>query len=90
MNVRGLSSPPQRPTHTVKAGDGWWQIANDNHVPLNDLLTANGATLNTVIHPGDRLFLPEGRVAGASVTTIRPLVSTPTAVPSAPGRLFKT
>ena len=46
-----------RDTHnyTVKSGDSWWKIANDHHMNMYALAQLNGATIQTVIHPGQVL-----------------------------------
>lgn len=41
--------------YKVKAGDGWYRIAKNLGVDVNELLKANNATLNTAIHPGQVL-----------------------------------
>lgn len=41
--------------YTVKKGDGWYKIAKNLGVNVNDLLKANNATLDTIIHPGQIL-----------------------------------
>lgn len=41
--------------YTVKKGDGWYKIAKNLGVNVNDLLKANNATLDTQIHPGQIL-----------------------------------
>lgn len=46
--------------HTVGDGDTWFGIAAEAGVPMSSLLDANGASVDTTIHPGDQLCLPEG------------------------------
>ena len=41
--------------YKVKTGDGWYRIAKNLGVDVNDLLKVNNATLKTVIHPGQIL-----------------------------------
>lgn len=48
---------PSSGTYTVKAGQGWWHVSRDTGVPMKTLLSANKATLSTVIHPGQKLKL---------------------------------
>ncbi|MEI7548316.1 MAG: peptidoglycan DD-metalloendopeptidase family protein, partial [Actinomycetota bacterium] len=55
-------------TYTVASGDSWGLIAGRSGVTLTALLVANGATIATVIHPGQVLCLR----AGAGTTTARP------------------
>ena len=48
---------PTSGTYTVKAGQGWWHVSRDTGVPVKTLLSANKATLSTVIHPDQKLKL---------------------------------
>lgn len=48
-------------TYTVQPGDSWWRIAEQqlgSGSRMGELAAANGADLDTVIHPGDVLVLP--------------------------------
>ena len=45
--------------YEVKKGDGWYKIAKNLGVNVNDLLKANNATIDTMIHPGQRLKNPK-------------------------------
>ena len=47
-------------TYTVRAGDGWFGIADRVGVPRGDLLAANDASPTDTLVPGDRLCLPGG------------------------------
>jgi LysM repeat protein len=38
--------------YIVKSGDGWYKIAKNTGINVNDLLKLNNANLNTAIHPG--------------------------------------
>lgn len=53
---------PDKDIYTVKSGDSLWQIAKNNNISLDQLLTYNKdklkGNLNTVIHPGDQLYVP--------------------------------
>ena len=46
-----------RDTHnyTVRRGDSWWKIATEHHMNMYALAQLNGATIQTVIHPGQVL-----------------------------------
>ncbi|MFN8022140.1 MAG: M23 family metallopeptidase [Acidimicrobiales bacterium] len=54
--------------HQVADGDTWFGIAGLAKVPMATLLDANGATVASVIHPGDQLCLPAGADPAASTT----------------------
>jgi hypothetical protein len=54
---KAVGAPPKS-TYTVVAGDGWFAIARKLGVPVKDLLAANGATKETMIHPGNVLRVP--------------------------------
>ena len=43
--------------HTVQSGDTMWQIALDHNIDLSDLLVHNNKTMNSIIHPGDVIYL---------------------------------
>jgi cell wall-associated NlpC family hydrolase len=49
-------------TYTVRPGDALGLIAARHDVSLSALLAANNLTVNSVIHPGQRLTLPAGAV----------------------------
>lgn len=44
-------------TYTVLPGQGWYAVSRATGVPVAQLLSLNGATLTTEIHPGQRLRL---------------------------------
>lgn len=48
------------PTHVVRAGDTWFDIARSAGISMRALLDANTAGEDQVIHPGDELCLPDG------------------------------
>lgn len=64
--------------YTVKPGDYLSGIATKLHVTLDSLLTANGLTKKSVIHPGDQLVVPAGGV----------LPDTPQPTPPVTGTLY--
>ena len=41
--------------YEVKKGDGWYRIAKNLGVNVNDLLQANNAKLDTMLQPGQKL-----------------------------------
>lgn len=49
-------------TYTVRPGDGFSAIARRLGVSVRSLLDANSLSLSTVIHPGQRLTVPESSV----------------------------
>jgi LysM repeat protein len=65
--------PPNEPgpttgTYTVVAGDGWFAIGRKLGVEVGPLLAVNGATLQTIIHPGQVLKIPGVAVQPGSPT----------------------
>ncbi len=59
----GSASPPATrggASYTVRSGDALGLIAARHDVSLSALLAANNLTVNSVIHPGDKLTLPAG------------------------------
>lgn len=54
-------------THEVARMESWSSIASRYRLPLRALLTANRATVDTTVHPGDRLCIPKA-AAGAGAT----------------------
>lgn len=42
----------------VQKGDGWYKIAKREGIDVNELLKANDATLDTMLHPGQTLKKP--------------------------------
>jgi LysM repeat protein len=55
-------------TYTVQPNDYWAGIAQKLGVSVDDLVAFNDATVNTVIHPGDKLKVPPKTTA----TTTKP------------------
>lgn len=61
--ARTSSAPsnPKKPTprtHTVKAGESLWSIAQKYGVSVNALRKANGLSSRSSIHPGQKLVIP--------------------------------
>src|SRR3954447_20458213 len=70
-------------TYTVVANDGWWLIATKLKISMTTLLAANGATVATMIHPGDVLCVPAGGTAtSVTTTTGSPSTTPPATTPS--------
>ena len=56
------TTPATGKTYTVQRGDSWWSIAArqlGSGTKCAMLAKANGKTIYTTIHPGDKLVLPE-------------------------------
>ncbi|MGX7109613.1 LysM peptidoglycan-binding domain-containing protein [Facklamia miroungae] len=68
----GVSS---KGSYTVQPGDGLYKIANENGVKLDDLLKANGLSINSMIHPNQVLKIP-GQ-AQSSINLTKPIVNAP-------------
>jgi LysM repeat protein len=74
-------------TYTVRSGDAWYLIASRLGVDVDDLLAANGATVDTALFPGKVLAVPGATPAApiaastdpgnASPGTTSPGTSTP-------------
>ena len=64
--------------YKVKAGDGWYRIAKNLGVDVNELLKANNATANTAIHPGQ--VLKTGKQGGFG-QLVSPKKTTPRTAP---------
>ncbi len=45
--------------HTVKAGDSWSSVAQQYHLTVPELTTANGIDPSTVLQPGQMIYIPE-------------------------------
>jgi LysM repeat protein len=53
-------------THTVVSGDTLGAIASLHGVSLNDVLSANGLSVSTIIYPGDQIQIPAAGSAPAA------------------------
>ncbi|MEA5456872.1 LysM peptidoglycan-binding domain-containing protein [Sinomonas sp. JGH33] len=60
---------PSGGSYQIKPGDTLYGIASKLHVPLGDLLAANGLSLTSVIYAGRSLKLPAPAIAPASSVT---------------------
>lgn len=59
----GVTPPDNGDTqyYTVVSGDSFWKIANQFGLTVEELLALNGfSSVNTIIHPGDRLIVKKG------------------------------
>jgi LysM repeat protein len=67
LTVPGATASPAAggTTYTVRPGDALALIAARHDVSLAALLRANNLTVNSVIHPGQRLTLPAGATGSA-------------------------
>lgn len=77
LKVVGAGPSTTGATYTVVRGDCWSCIARKLGVPMRDLLAANGATVTTVIHPGQRLAVPARTTPGGWAGAPRPTASDP-------------
>ena len=62
------------PGYDVGSGDSWYGIAERFEISARSLVDANGATLDSLLVPGDRLCLPAGAdptLACSSTYTVR-------------------
>ena len=55
--VKSGASHATHTYYTVKYGDSWWTIAHRYGLSMNSLASRNGKTINTMIYPGQRLFI---------------------------------
>lgn len=58
-------------TYTVVAGDSFSKIAAKTGVAMSSILSANGKTATSMIHPGDKLTIPGGSAPAAAPASIR-------------------
>ena len=66
-------------THTVVSGDTLGAIASLHGVSLNDVLSANGLSVSTIIYPGDQIQIP---AAGSAPAAPAPAYVAPAAAPA--------
>jgi hypothetical protein len=75
--------------YIAQAGDSWWRIAAIFNINLDQLLSLNNATRETVINPGDPILLGIGGPAELPTATfgpsptVSPLTPTPSPLPGA-------
>ena len=58
--IERYSAPTEGRCYTVRTGDSWWRIAEQqlgSGAKLYKLAAANGKTINSALHPGDKLTL---------------------------------
>lgn len=76
QTVEQVKEPNDSDTYTVAPGDGLYAIARKTNTPIQELLTLNGLSLDSIIHPGQQL-----KIVGLSqniTNTPSPIVETPT------------
>ncbi|MGB1288582.1 MAG: LysM peptidoglycan-binding domain-containing protein, partial [Aggregatilineales bacterium] len=54
--------------YTIQTGDNLFRVAIDNNISLNELLTANNLTENSIIQPGDDLIVPGCDTSEAAIS----------------------
>ena len=59
--------------YTIRPGDSWWSIANRFGMDMYQLAQLNGMSINTVIHPGQKI-----RVKGTIKSGAKPVKNTNT------------
>lgn len=62
-----------RSYYTIQPGDSWWSIANHFGMDMYQLAQLNGMSINTVIHPGQKI-----RVKGTIKNGAKPVKNTNT------------
>lgn len=73
------SSAKTTATHTVRAGDTLWSIAQKHGTSVASLQNLNGLRASSVIRPGQKLKLALAAKPAAHATPARPAASTPSA-----------
>jgi len=68
--------------YDVVEGDFWIRLADASGVPLDELLDANDATVDTPLYPGATICLPDGATVPAPPTTAAPVTTTPATTPA--------
>ena len=79
-----VTPPPWRDNtvFTVRHGDTVIDIAHDYHVPLGALIAANQLKTPYLIHPGDRLLIPDGGAPPGDIPTSRMAMTAPPGAPA--------
>ncbi len=82
--AEAATATPAPATYTVRAGDTLLAIALRNNVSVEEMLAANGMTINDArtLQPGDELIIP-GPEGVPTATLAATLVATPTAAATA-------
>ncbi|KRL07944.1 GH25 family lysozyme [Liquorilactobacillus hordei] len=69
--------------YVVQSGDSWWKIANKLGLEMNQLAKLNGLTINSVIHPSQKLLIKGTLKNDAKPTTVKKTtVTTAVSLPS--------
>ncbi|TLM87511.1 LysM peptidoglycan-binding domain-containing protein [Pseudarthrobacter sp. NamE5] len=94
-NVQATAAPaaavaapaaPAANVHTVVSGDTLGAISASYGVSLNDVLSANGLSISTVIYPGDQISIPgAGYVAEAPAAAPAPVQTAAATAPANTG-----
>ncbi len=68
--------------YVVVEGDFWIRLADASGIPLDELLDANDATVDTPLYPGATICLPDGASVPAPPTTVA-VTAPPATTPAA-------
>jgi LysM domain len=68
--------------YEVVQGDFWIRLADASGLPLDEILDANDATVDTPLFPGATICLPEGATVPAPPTTAAPTTAPATTAPA--------
>jgi Tfp pilus assembly protein FimV len=75
--ITSTAQPDGSVVHVVQEGQTLWTIAAIYGVDLDQLLSLNGLTQSSFVHPGDKLIVRAGATATATITTTPTATSTP-------------
>ena len=75
---------------TVQHGDTVIEIAHAYRVPLGALIAANRLSSPYLIHPGDRILIPDGGVPPGAISSVQVAAAAPAAAATAPPQTAAT
>jgi LysM repeat protein len=65
------ASPATSSAYTVRSGDSWWSIATAHGMSMYTLAARNCKTINSMLHPGNVVYLTGGVAASHTYYTVR-------------------